>query len=42
MWITRNKMCIQRSFPGKPTDIIYLGPSFYTEMENSDEDGGKI
>jgi hypothetical protein len=28
MWITRNKMCMQKTFPAKPTDIIYIGLSF--------------
>jgi hypothetical protein len=27
-WITRNKMCMQKNFLNKPTDIIYLGLSF--------------
>jgi hypothetical protein len=37
MWITRNKMCMQKTFPGKPTDIIYIGLSFIQKSEDSRE-----
>jgi hypothetical protein len=31
--ITRNKMCIQKIFSNKPTDIIFLGPSFIRQWK---------
>jgi hypothetical protein len=27
-WITRNKICMQKTFPDKTTDVIYLGLAF--------------
>jgi hypothetical protein len=31
--ITRNKLCIQRIFPNKPTDIIFLALSFVQQWK---------
>jgi hypothetical protein len=28
IWNAKNKMCFNKSFPNKPTDVIYLGLSF--------------
>jgi hypothetical protein len=28
LWTVRNKMCIQKSFPERPLDVVHLGISF--------------
>jgi hypothetical protein len=28
IWITRNRMCLQKKFPEKPTDVVHLALSF--------------
>jgi hypothetical protein len=33
IWITRNKICIQKTFPSASTDVIYLGIAFIQEWK---------
>jgi hypothetical protein len=33
IWNTRNKICIQKTFPNKPTDIIFLALSFIRQWK---------